>query len=109
MTNPDTNIMFSLGSTTGIISDQINRQSVTRGSQINGLLYKFVSAYDIEKVDFDEVSKDGNPIYLFVPELDPKDLEKDPLNPPATIPHVVTLHQQIQSRKQALKRYQRVK
>lgn len=90
MSNTMSNIMLDDPNRNGIESDQINMSLLGPGGQFNGLLYKFVSAYDIEKVDFDEITTDGNPIYLFVPEVDPKELEKDRFNPPNTIPHIVT-------------------
>jgi len=90
MSNTTTNVMLDNPHMNGIESDQINMNLIGPGGQFNGLLYKFVSAHDIEKVDFDEITTDGNPIYLFVPEVDPKELEKYRFNPPNTIPHIVT-------------------
>ena len=96
MANPMRNIMFSSPAdfeeeeSNGLKSDQINLYNIGSGSPLSGVLYRFVSAYDVEKIDFDEVSNNGNPIYLFVPEVDPKELEKDRFNAPKTISHIVT-------------------
>ena len=56
----------------------------------SGILYRFISAYDIERVEFNEISNDETSIYMFIPEVDPKVLEKDKYNAPNVIPHVVT-------------------
>ena len=90
MTNIQTNVMFSPQDSTGINTDKINLFKTGMPPTTNGILYRFISAHDIERVEFNEISNDETSIYMFIPEVDPKVLEKDKYNAPNVIPHVVT-------------------
>ena len=75
MTNIQTNVMFSPQDSTGINTDKINLFKTGMPPTTNGILYRFISAYDIERVEFNEISNDETSIYMFIPEVDPKVLE----------------------------------
>ena len=90
MTNIQENVMFLPQGSTGIETDQINVYRSGMASTTSGIFYRFISVYDIERVEFNEISNDETPIYMFIPEVEPKELENNKYNAPVVIPHIVT-------------------
>ena len=48
-----------------IIQEDINPNEMFPMTRVQGLLYKFISVNDLEDFDFNTISEDGKPVYLF--------------------------------------------